>query len=330
MGFLGFFLFSSHYNVRHTPTPAALFVFALLFGGAARAQQVCAVPSPHFPEGRNIFSAEQELDLGDIEAEWLEKNQQVMLEGRLARHLNTIGSRILSQVPANRIKVRIILIDAPEADAFSAGTSRIYITRKMVSMLRNDDELAGVLGHEVAHIFNHENAIVVSQMFHDILGVDAVSDRKDIADKISRMLNSTGRDGNGLRNTANRIQRQKEIDQYEADRFGIHVAAAAGFSPQAFAEFFDRFARTHGKTGNRLTDFLGVTTPDEKRLREIYKSLSRLPRACREMLPSAPSTEFLAWQTDVIAYATVAFSQREGTTEERRALDETEFRAPHE
>jgi hypothetical protein len=95
-------------------------------------------------------------------------------------------------------------------------------------------------------------------------------------------------------------------------------------------EFFDRVAQTHGQAGNRLTDFFGVTTPEGKRLRHIYKSLSLLPGACREILPSAPSAEFLAWQIDVIAYSTVAFFEEERTAEKHRALDETEFQAPHE
>jgi predicted Zn-dependent protease len=196
MRFLGFFRFCSHHNLLHTLTPVTLVAFAVFSGGAARAQQLCVVPSAHSPEGHNVFSAQQELQLGDVEAEWVEKNHQVIRDDRLAGHLNAIGSRVLSQFPANQAKIRIILIDTHKADAFSVGTERIYITRKMVSILRNDDELAGVLGHEVHHILKHDNAIAVTQMFHDILGVDAVSDRKDISDKFSRMLNSTGRDQN--------------------------------------------------------------------------------------------------------------------------------------
>ncbi len=315
MEFLRFFPFSFHRGVRHSPTPAALFVFAVFFGGAARAEQLCPVPPAPSPEAHNIFSAEQERDLGEVEAERLEKNQQVIQDDRLAGHLNTISSRLLSQFPGIQIKIRIILIDMPEADAFSAGISRIYITRTMVAMLRNDDELAGVLGHEMEHIFKHENAIIVTQMFHDILGVDSVGDRKDIADKFSRMVNGSSGDQNVFWNTAHKMLRRKEIDQYEADRFALCATAAAGFSPQAYAQFFDRFAQTHGKTGNRLTDLFGVTGPEEKRLREIYKSLRQLPRACREIVPAASSGEFVTWQKDVMAYATVALSRKEETTE---------------
>jgi hypothetical protein len=48
--------------------------------------------------------------------------------------------------------VRAILVDAPEAASFSAGPERIYISRKMVALLRNDHELAGLLAHELGHM----------------------------------------------------------------------------------------------------------------------------------------------------------------------------------
>jgi predicted Zn-dependent protease len=64
----------------------------------------------------------------------------------------------------------------------SVGPERIYISRKMVALLRNDDELAGSLGHELGHILAHQNATIVTQLFHEILGVNAVSVRKDISE----------------------------------------------------------------------------------------------------------------------------------------------------
>jgi predicted Zn-dependent protease len=242
------------------------------------------------------------MHLGDIEAEWLEKSYQVMQNDEFAAHLDTVGNRILSQFPPNQTKVRFILIDIPEANSFSVGAGRIYITRKMVGLLHSDDELAGLLGHEMDHILTHRNAVEVTQMFHDVLGVNAVSDQADILDKYKRMLDALARRKNLLRETALRRQWQKDLDESEADRVALNATAAAGFSPRAYVELFDRATQTHGKKGNPLSDFFGTTTPDEKRLREIYKSLNQLPQACREIAPSPPTDEFLTWQAGVSAH----------------------------
>jgi len=147
---------------------------------------------------------------------------------------------------------------------------------------------------------------LVTQLFHDILGVNDVRDREDILDKYNRILDNMDQDKTIFRKIAERMHRQEELDQYEADRVAFNAVAAAGFSPRAFVELFDRSAETHGRKGNFLTDFFRLTTPDEKRLREIYKSLSLLPRPCRDIVPSAPSAEFLTWQATVIAYPRLA------------------------
>jgi WD40 repeat protein len=291
----------------HTPSTAStaiLFASTLLFTGAARAQQKCpAPPALSTPTGANMFNAQQELDLGDIEAELLEKNYRVIYDDELAARLNRISSRILAQLPPTQLKLRIILIDSPIVNSFSFGAGRIYVTRKMIAFVRSDDELAGLIGHEMGHILTHQNAIQVTREFHDILGVNVVGDRKDIFDKYNRLLDNFARDRSVALKTVERLQREEEPNQYEADRVALYAATAAGFSPQAFGEFFERYAQTRGKTGNFLSDFFGTTKPNEKRLREIHKSLVLLPQACREIAAVPPSAEFLAWQANVIAYS---------------------------
>lgn len=283
-----------------------LIASALLFSGPVRAQQQCPAPPVLSPAASaNIFNPQQELDLGDVEAEWLEKNYRVIHDDELAARLNLITGRILAQLPPSQLKFRVILIDTPVLNSFSVGAGRIYVTRKMVAFLRSDDELAGLIGHEMGHILTHQNAIEMTRMFHDILDVNAVGDRADIFEKFNRMLDNIARNRELLLKTVEREQRLEEPHQYEADRVALYAVAAAGFSPQAFVEFFDRLAQTHGKTGNLLTDFFGTTKPDEKRLREIHKSQALLPQACREVAPSPPSAEFLAWQASVIAYSGV-------------------------
>jgi len=283
-----------------------LFALTVLVGAAVRAQESCSVtPALGIPAASNIFSAQQERDLGDVEAAWVESIYQVVHEDALTSHLNRVASRILSQFPPEQARVRVILIDAPEANSFSVAPERIYITRKMVAMLNNDDELAGLLGHELGHILMHENAIIVSQLFHQILGVNAVGDRKDISEKLRRMLDSFDRDNTSLRRAAQIIERQEGIRQYEADRVALYAAAAAGFSPQAYVELFDRSAGTHGGSGSVLTDFFGATTSNLRRLREIKKTLRQLPPPCREIVP-APSAEFLTWQAAVVSYPDLA------------------------
>src|SRR5271165_6562278 len=251
----------------------SLVTLSVFVGGTVRGQQSCSVTlALRIPATAQIFSIQQERTLGDIEAEWVESNYHASHDEELAAHLNAIAGRVLSQFPGDQTLVHVILIDTPEAESFSVGPERIYITRKMVALLRNDDELAGLMGHELGHIRTHQNAIIVSQLFHEILGVNAVSNRKDISEKLWRMLDSIDRDIKLSRKAAQIIDRQEGIRQNEADRVALYALAAAGFSPQAYVELFDRSAGTNGSSGNVLTDFFGATTSNLRRLREIKKT----------------------------------------------------------
>ena len=280
------------------------FVLAVLFlfvGDTARGQQSCSVAMPiRVRAAADIFSAQQERVLGDIEAEMVESSYHAAHDQELAVHLNAIAGRVLSQLPHDQARVRVILIDAPSAQSFSVGPERIYVSRKMVALLRNDDELAGLLGHELGHVLAHQNAAIVTRLFHEILGVNAVTDRKDISEKLLLVFNDMDHDEKLLRKTAQIMQQQEGNPQNEADRVALYASAAAGFSPPAYAELFDRSAGTNGGAGSMLTDFFGTTTSDLRRLREIKKALKQLPRPCREVVP-AVSPEFRTWQAAVMA-----------------------------
>ncbi len=288
-------------SVVYVPT---FFALSLLLTATADCQQKCpAPPQLSTPTDANIFNPRQELDLGDVQAEWLEKNFRVIHDEELAARMNHISGRILAQLPSTELKFKMVLIDLPELNAFSIGAGRIYVTRKMVAFMRDDDELAGLLAHEMGHILTHQNAIEITRDFREILGVTSVSDRKDIFEKYNLLLDNYARDKNQALKIREKLEREEEPNQYEADRVALYAIAAAGFSPQAFVAFFDRLGQTHGKTGNFFTDLLGSTKPNEKRLREIHKSLAVLPASCRQIAPAAATADFLAWQSSVIGYS---------------------------
>ncbi len=294
----------THWPARSSAT---LVVLVVLVGAGLRAQQqACSVtPVLRVETAPNIFNAQQEEALGDVEAEWVEANYSVVHDEALASHLDTLAGRIFSQLPQDQTRVRVILIDTPEADSFSTGPGRIYITRKMVSMLNNDDELAGLVGHEMGHILAHQNAIVVTELFHEILGVDSVTDRKDISDKLMRMLASLDRDKKTLQKGRRIVQRRGDVQQCDADRVALYAAAGAGYSPQAFVDLFERFAKTDGSTGSLLGESFESPGSNRTRLREIRKALKGLPGPCREFVATR-SAEFRTWQAAVLSYPDLA------------------------
>jgi WD40 repeat protein len=273
---------------------AALIAGSLLTAGSSSAQQAC--PQPPALErvaGKTIFTDQQEIDLGDAMGDSLAREFVLIDDPVLTAHLEELGARLARYLPPNNLRFRFFLIDLPEVNAFSLSGGRIYVARKMVALTRSDDELAGVLAHEMGHIVTHQHSILMTQLLKRVLGVTQVGDRADVYDKFQRLLENEQR-------KPTRVSGEGEGDQYIADQVALFAMARAGFAPQAYVDLWDRFNVTHGKTGSWFTDLLGHTTSEQKRLRELLRSVSIMPAECAKIRPSS-TAEFEAWRSQVIA-----------------------------
>jgi predicted Zn-dependent protease len=193
---------------------------------------------------------------------------------------------------------QFFVVDLPDANAFTVPGGRIYVTRKLIAFAASEDELAGVLAHELGHAASGQIAADMTRLFRDVLGVTSVSDRRDIFEKYNLLFDNAARKPGAFK----RGDREEEGQQYEADRIGIYAMAAAGYDPQAFVSMWNRLTDTRGKTGGWLSDLFGTTRPESRRLREILKGVSTLPQQCVAARSAATPEEFKAWQATVVSY----------------------------
>jgi WD40 repeat protein len=193
-----------------------------------------------------------------------------------------------------KLNFRFYLIDLPEPNAFSIAGGRVYVARKLIAMTSSEDELAGVLAHEMGHIVTHQSGIYMSRRFREVLGVTQVADRKDVFEKFHQYLE------NSQRKPTRGLSEQKE--QAAADQVGLFAAFRSGYSPQAFVDILDRLQETHGQTGNWLTDFLVGTKPEQRRLREVIKGMTALPPGCADPRPASAAEAYGKWKEQILDY----------------------------
>src|ERR1700761_8059640 len=152
------------------------FIAALLWlisiGVAFAIENPCAFePIKTDPKAANAFTPDQEVYLGDILAQMGHVDTTIVDDAALTSYLNTIGNRLVKQLPPNNLNFRFYLSDAPYANAFSIAGGRVYVTRKMIGFTRNEDELAAVMAHELGHIVTHQQAILYTRIFKGQIGV---------------------------------------------------------------------------------------------------------------------------------------------------------------
>jgi hypothetical protein len=255
----------------------------------------CAVPSfSKVVNEPNFFNEQQEIWLGSILDEQVLK-QYNMVEDPERDYLQKMGERMLTQLTPTNRHYEFYIIDYPVNNAFSLGGSKIYVTRQLIAFLKNEDELAGLLGHEIGHVVTHQIAIDVTRIFRKTLNATQVGDRNDIFQKWNQVQDIWAKKRASLGDF-----NREEDEQQIADRIGLYAMMRAGYHPAHLADFFDRLTENKGKTGNFLTDFFGATDPNSKRVRLLINKAAPLPSECVASLPGSSASHFLDWQKAVI------------------------------
>jgi len=278
----------------------SLLVVMPWFVCALKAEESCQPPPiVTATPGSNIFTEQQEIDLGEVLADRLPRYFRVTDDTAVTGYLARIGERLAKHLPKAQLRFRYFLVDLPGPDAFSIPGGRIYISRRMVSFIHNEDEMASIVAHEMGHIVTHQGAIDMTALLREVLMITAVSDRQDILKKYDAIEENWRRNPEAFR----RVARRGLENQLIADQAGLYAVTAAGYSPQSFADVFDRTAGTGGKTGNWLSYFLRTTKPDQLCLREMLKSAQNMPQACVEQRPLLVNDDFQPWREAVYAFS---------------------------
>lgn len=75
----------------------------------------------------NIFTEQQEADLGDAIAEHIQRNLRVIDDEEVTGNLTRIGQRIIKHLPPTNLRFQFLLVDLPDANAFVLPGGRIYV-----------------------------------------------------------------------------------------------------------------------------------------------------------------------------------------------------------
>jgi beta-barrel assembly-enhancing protease len=244
----------------------------------------------------NLFSSEQEKVLGELSYQSLSGEVRILNDEKLENFLKSLGKKIVKYLPPTGLNYQFHLVDIPNVNAFNIPGGHVFISRKLISFAKNEDELAGVIAHELGHATVHHGALDFSDYMRKILKITKLGDEKDVIEKYNLVLENF---------RTKRISQKRDHEnaqQIEADKIGVFAMVAAGYDPNAFVTFFDRLAETEGKTGGWWSDVFGSANPSQKRLREMIQLTKELPQECKEGRLANSSAIFQQWQADIVSY----------------------------
>ena len=177
----------------------------------------------------NLFSPEQEMILGDLIIQQQARTLHLVRDDKLLAYINEIGERLIRHLPPTGLKFQFHLIDLQQNNAFNIAGGHIFISRKLIAFTKNEDELAGVMAHELGHATVHHQAVDISNELRSILNVTELGDRKDITEKYNLLME---------RYRTRKYSPKSSLSdehQLEADKIGVFAMVAAGYDPAALS-----------------------------------------------------------------------------------------------
>lgn len=169
------------------------------------------------------YSLEEEKRIGSQIAGNLLGAVPLVRDDKLQRYVNLVGNWVAQNSGRHDVTWRFGVLDTEAINAFAAPGGYIFITKGLYRRLNSEAELAGVLGHEIAHVTEkHHLKVLKKSTLIGALGQAASSRARESDQVIQNLI------GNGAEILARGLDKEAE---YEADRVGMIYAARAGYDP---------------------------------------------------------------------------------------------------
>jgi predicted Zn-dependent protease len=181
--------------------------------------------------------------LGDEAAEQIDQSMGLLPDAELVGYVRKIGSRLAAVSDRPEGPWRFEIANAPEPNAFALPGGHVYVTRGLLALVNSEDELAGVVGHEIAHVTARHSA----KRINASLVTAPVTIATGIVGLATSIVSPTI--GQAVAGSGQVLTRGVVLAPYsrsqenEADRIGQELAARAGYDPAALARFLETLDR---------------------------------------------------------------------------------------
>lgn len=220
-------------------------------------------------KGATGLSLQEEIAIGDaVSLEIVSKFGGLWREEAATRRVNLLGRALGRYAHRQDLVWRFGILDSDTVNAFSAPGGRIFITRGLYQLAESDDELAGVLAHEIIHI-DRRHALRIIARGELLTGVsELVKDNNADYAQYEKLIGDLAK-----------TILEKGYDpasEYEADKRGRALAVVTGFAPGGLRATLEDL-KASGKAKEAKT--FDTHPPLDERLKRLPKDARPAPPA---------------------------------------------------
>ena len=183
--------------------------------------------------------------------------------------VNRVSSRIAAAIGPDMpdAEWEFVLFEEDSANAFAMPGGKIAVFTGLLQYVDSDDELAAVIGHEIAHVqLKHANQRMTAEILRGIGGVVAVVGTKDMEEDDRNLVLAAY----GVGTQVGIMLPYSRGHEAEADRIGLLIAARAGYDPRAAIGFWEKMGQANPRS---LPEFLSTHPSSATRIRELEEAM---------------------------------------------------------
>lgn len=193
-----------------------------------------------------------EVDMGKEAAAEVAKQSKFVTDEKLVKRVETIGDAIAAvavsrEVPASYgsskvapFKYTFQIIDEKDVNAFSLSGGFVYVNKGLLDYVQSDDELAGVMAHEIAHASHHHIAQLVKEQNKQMLTM-AIAVLAGMALGGGRGVSEVAMGANLV--TIAKMSAYGQKAENDADVTAVEYMTSAKYNPVGMLTFMERLAR---------------------------------------------------------------------------------------
>lgn len=214
-----------------------------------------------------LINTAQEVSLGADMDSKLQKKLKISNSWPMNIRLKAIGSKLTKFSDRQDLSYHFRVVDDKELNAFAIPGGFIYVNSGLMSVA-NDDELAGVIAHEIGHIAAKHSVkqlqtVMGYQLFLGL--VSGISGQTDMNDAINIVFNLVN-----LGYSRN--------DELLADKLAVRYVRRAGYSPIGLVTFFGKLKKEGEKKGSNIKlVFLSSHPPITERIARVQEEMKLNP-----------------------------------------------------
>lgn len=172
-------------------------------------------------EERLMYGTEKEINVGDAVARQVERNYEISRDLELNQRMESILARLVPVVDRKDLVYTIRVIDEDKVNAVSLPGGYVYVFRGLIDKMEKDDQIAGVVAHELGHITARHGIKRMQSLYGYALlqGLAIASQDADAVVGVNAIYTSI-------------FFAYSRQDEFEADRLAVKYMKKAGYDPQ--------------------------------------------------------------------------------------------------